>query len=115
MSSSLLKKILIPLAFIGVLGYFGYSMFIKDPTFSAVAVVEPVSENGMTGDQIVVLINKLKSLSSDQSIFTSETFIRLKDFGTVLVPELQGRSNPFMSIGAETRTTGSVATTSRPR
>lgn len=109
MEITLLKKVIIPLVVIGVLGYFGFVLFIAEPVSSELEVVESTTSGGSTtGEEIIVLINKLRNSSMDQTIFSSEAFLKLKDFGIVLSPEPQGRSNPFASIGVES---GSVATT----
>ena len=55
----------------------------------------------ISGQEILNLTNKLKNISIDQAIFSSKLFLTLKDFGTVLTPELQGRPNPFAPIGTD--------------
>lgn len=102
MGISLLNKIIIPLIFIGVLGYFGYTIFIKSPVLSGDLVTDSATDTSNSkAQEILTLVNKLKNISIDQEIFSSRIFISLKDFGTVLIPEPQVRLNPFLPIGVE--------------
>jgi hypothetical protein len=119
MSNQILKKIIIPLICIGVLGYFGYILVIKSPSPSTLQIVEPTNGESATGQDILTLTDRLKNSTLDQTIFSSELFKKLQDFGTVLISEPQGRSNPFAQIGIESgsdvigsaRVTGSTSNT----
>ncbi len=101
MKTTQLNKIMIPIIFIGVLGYFGYALFIKAPN---PAVIDPNALVEMTSSadsNVLALIEKLRSATIDQTIFSSESFKSLKDFSIVFSPELQGRPNPFAPIGSD--------------
>ncbi|MFZ2621101.1 MAG: hypothetical protein WAX85_01215 [Minisyncoccia bacterium] len=60
-----------------------------------------LSETGVVGQDILVLVEKLKNASIDQSFFSSVLFVSLRDFNTSLLPESQGRPNPFAPIGVD--------------
>lgn len=50
---------------------------------------------------VLTLVEKLKSISIDQNIFSSPLFLGLRDFTKGVFPELQGRTNPFATIGSD--------------
>ena len=80
-----------------ILVFFGYSLFIKD---SGVEV--PLSQSGTeAGEDILALVETLKKISIDKSLFTSTLFIGLQDFTVSLYPEQQGRPNPFAIVGVD--------------
>ena len=57
-------------------------------------------ESQAVGQDIIVLIDKLNSISSiDSSLFSSVLFTNLRDFSAILNPESQGKLNPFAPIG----------------
>ena len=57
-------------------------------------------ESQTLGQDIIVLVEKLNSISSiDSSLFSSVLFTRLRDFTAILNPESQGKLNPFAPIG----------------
>lgn len=51
------------------------------------------------GSDIIDLATKLSNISIDSALFNSPLFKNLKDFDIPLSPEIQGRPNPFASIG----------------
>lgn len=99
MSSSNIKKIIIAIVVLLVLGVGGY-MFLGNASTIPVSVIVP-QEDGAVGQDVLVLINKLKSASIDSSIFSSALFINLNNTSIPLNPEQQGRLNPFALIGVE--------------
>jgi hypothetical protein len=50
---------------------------------------------------VVTLVSKLKEMRLDKSVFSNVLFLGLVDFTTAIIPEEQGRPNPFDPIGAE--------------
>ncbi|MBI4155754.1 MAG: hypothetical protein HY507_00800 [Candidatus Zambryskibacteria bacterium] len=97
MLSGTRKKIFIGLPIVIILSFLIYSFF-----FDSKLSVSPLAENSpMVGQDILTLVEKLKTISIDPSILSSSLFISLKDFGILLTSEPQGRSNPFAPIGAE--------------
>ena len=102
------QKILISLVVLLLLGFFGYNLFMRSVPISS------FSESGgeMGSDDVISLVEKLKSISIDQSIFSSPLFKNLKDFEVTPTPESQGRVNPFAPIGTEFGFQAVTATTS---
>ncbi len=77
----------------------------------------PTQENA--DQQLVASLLALRSVSLTGTIFQDPAFINLRDFGTAIVAEPQGRPNPFAPLGstpsAPQSSTGAVpqATSSR--
>ncbi len=93
------KKIIIffVLCCIGVLGYF---TFFK---------TSPQAEQGsqsdkLVGQDILDLVQSLQKVSIEPTLFSGAFFKNLRDFTTAIVPEEQGRNNPFASLRTETNT-----------
>ncbi len=91
------------LVVIGILAFFGYQIFFTTPP-AAVSVDGTATSTGIVGQDILTLVEKLKVISIDQSIFSSPLFSSLTDFGQTLVPESVGRSNPFAALGTSVST-----------
>ncbi len=98
------KNILIPILLVLVLAFLGY-YFFSGGTSNTVIVSD--QSGAPLGQDILVLADKLNSLSIDPSVFSSALFTTLVDFNSSLIPEPQGRINPFAKIGVD-----SVAVTS---
>ena len=49
--------------------------------------------------QVLVMLNRLSSLSITRSLFDSPVFNSLNDTGIEVIPEVKGRPNPFAPIG----------------
>lgn len=98
MTTPLMQKIYIVLLTLIALGYFGYNIFSSTPYTTA---NPDFSGTPIVGQDILSLVTKLKTISLDQSFFSSPLFIRLQDFSVTLFPESQGRPNPFAPIGVE--------------
>ena len=85
------------LAFILVVSI-GYYLYSKNQ--SVVSIITPAETEGV-GNDILALVEKLKTVSIDSSFLSSPLFTSLMDFKTALVPEAVGRSNPFSTIGVQ--------------
>ena len=107
MVTPLTQKIIIGLVVLAALGYFGYSVLNTGSTTTTVDGVAILTDSA--NQDILVLAERLKAITFDQSIFSSNLFMSLIDYETPIYPEPQGRSNPFAPIGTET----TVATTTR--
>ena len=92
-----LQKIIIALVALLTLGFFGYSMF----TNSSLNGTQATSTAHLVGHDTLTLVEKLKTISIDQEIFSNALFTNLKDFTQTISPELQGRANPFATIGSD--------------
>ena len=94
------KKILIASGILLVVGVLGYYFLSGSPT-DVGSLLAP-SDSQALGQDILILADKLKTISIDSSFLSGALFSNLKDLGVPLNPELQGRSNPFGSLGSET-------------
>ena len=100
MSTSLdTKKIVLALIGLITLGIFVYYFFIRSSTPVTDLVIPADSQ--VVGQDILVLVDKLSAISIDSSFLTSPLFSNLKDLETPLIPEIQGRLNPFAVFGAD--------------
>jgi len=63
-----------------------------------------VSSNntGVTGNELLVLLLKIKSISLDGELFNDPIFEGLKDFSKEIAPQPVGRNNPFAPLGSST-------------
>jgi len=85
--------VLVVLLILGAIGYFVYSG-------AEAEIVEPAELSGQPvyGQDILVLANKINSISIDKSIFTSPLFTSLIDLNIPVVVEPKGRINPFAAL-----------------
>lgn len=110
-------KIIIIVAVIGAILYFGAQFFMKP---SVEAVPDLVSSNGEqvdgsavsdtgvnggesdVGNEFVGLLLNMRNIKLDSSLFTKPSFKSLENFTSVLIPEGdEGRANPFAPIGQD--------------
>lgn len=96
------KKIIIAVVLIGVLGFLIYTFFIKDSDIISADLINP-PEDEIVGQDILKLVEKFKSVSIDQSLFSGVLFSNLKDFSATVSPDPQGRPDPFGSIESEVK------------
>lgn len=98
MISPKIQKALVIGSVIFLLAYLGYNLFTSPPDLS----LEEGLDSPVTSSQdILVLIDKIKNVSFDTSIFTSDLFVGLVDFTVAVFPEAHGRANPFAPIGQD--------------
>jgi hypothetical protein len=90
------KKIII-LFIICCVGVFGYFTFFNSPTSDE----KTGGSNQLVGQDILDLVQSLQRVSIDPSLFSGPFFKNLKDFTTPVIPEEQGRTNPFGSLQSE--------------
>jgi len=58
-------------------------------------------QTSVVGQDIIVLVSKLNSISIDTDVFSSVLFTSLKDISKMIDTESVGRPNPFAPIGSE--------------
>ena len=63
-------------------------------------------EASLIGEDLIGLLNTLKSITLDDSFFQDPAFRSLEDFSQELAPEPVGRSNPFAPIGRDSGSAG---------
>lgn len=52
------------------------------------------------GSDVIALIQQIKTLRIDQSIFSDPAFLSLTDYTTPIPPQPVGRPNPFAPLGS---------------
>lgn len=76
----------------------GQALLTKDASSSS-APANPLSGNYGSpvaeAQDVVLILNQLKSVSIDETIFTDPAFMTLTDFHRDIAPQPKGRSNPF--------------------
>lgn len=104
-----------------VAGVVWYS-FLRDRTPEALVETADLTQSTEADAGIVNTLLELRAVSLSGNIFSDPAFLRLKDFGSTIVPEPVGRTNPFAPLpgqGAAAATTvtsaSSSATTTRVR
>ncbi len=90
------SKILIGVLLIAIIGAAAYYFFSGSNQSDASS-----TQSEVVGQDILVLAEKLQTLSIDQSVFTGAVFESLSDRDAIIQPEAQGRFNPFSNIGSE--------------
>ncbi len=103
MSAGIIKSFIILGIIFCSFGLVIYKIFISPtvtvaPTSQDTAVVVDTNDPGQV---ILNLVEKMKSISIDLAFFTSPLFINLRDTSNPILPEEQGRQNPFESIGGD--------------
>lgn len=95
------KKTIILLSIVLVLGGVIYFLYFGTGTIFPSLTTE-ISDQPV-GDDILVLVQRLKTVSIDQSVFSTALFTNLSDYSVPIFSESQGRLNPFNQIGDEGR------------
>ena len=90
-------KIIITIIAIVILGVGWYGLF--GSSGEAPVLVSGTSAAADPGAEVVRTLAQMHSISLSGTIFSDPAFRQLKDFGTQIVPEPVGRSNPFAPIG----------------
>ena len=87
--------ILIIVALIATLVYFfmmgGVSSNINATSLS-------VNANNNEGAEVLSLLNQIKSIKIDATIFDSKVYKTLQDYSVVVPPQNVGRQNPFAPV-----------------
>jgi hypothetical protein len=95
--SSDTKKALIIIPVLLIAGYFAYTTFFG-ASESPDALVADVGGNGILGQDILLMVDKLQGISIDKSVFSGPLLTHLQDFSSPIAPEPKGKSNPFASV-----------------
>ena len=97
------KNILLVIV-ITVVVFFIYSTFFSgrgsSNSFLQTEIVGGEGE-ALVGKELLATLLELRSLSLDESIFSTRAFIILRDFSQEVQPQATGRPNPFNDIGVD--------------
>lgn len=90
-----LNNILIGVVVLAAL-YYGYVFFFMGSGEEETPL--PEEEQAQVGEDLLLLLADLKTISLDESIFEDTSFKNLKNFRVELSPEPVGRDNPFAPV-----------------
>lgn len=92
--SSDAKKALVIIPIFLVIGYFAYTYLANPSTPS-----EPLAaDTGILGQDILIMVDKLRVISIDKAVFSGPLLTHLQDFSSAIYQEPQGKSNPFQPL-----------------
>lgn len=94
------KILMLVLGGVLVAGVVWYS-FLRDRGSEALLQTTDLTQGTEADADIVNTLLDLRAVSLSGTIFTDPAFLRLKDFGSQIVPEPVGRSNPFAPISGQ--------------
>lgn len=108
-------KIVVGALVLALLAFVGYKYLNTGDAASDSDVLIAQNQNqDVVGSDIIAELRLLNSIQLDVTIFTSDVFRSLNDFSLEVVPEPQGRVNPFASIGSDSvASAASTSTTQR--
>lgn len=92
---SIIKNVFF-LATLGVILWFGYTLFFTDNT--SVLSESARSEAVLAESEFFNQLKELRDLKLDTTIFSSEDFLSLTDRRVEVIEEEAGRSNPFARV-----------------
>ncbi len=97
------KQIIIIIIVI-VISFIGFKMFFANDEPTDVALVSEGTNPQVfvDGQAILILLDKLKQVTLDDSIFASPAFTNLVSFERPIQSQVLGRQNPFLPIGVDT-------------
>jgi hypothetical protein len=101
MSSLNTKNIIIGLLALLAIGGAVYYFFFNNSAPTVVTDSLAPSATELASQDIIVMVEKLKTVSIESSLFSEPIFTSLRDFSVPLLQENQGRLNPFSRIGIE--------------
>lgn len=116
------KQIIIAVVII-VIAFFAIRSFTREPVADSATVSEGAQTQFVDGREIVILLNRLNSVTLKEDIFSSSVFLSLFNFEQKIADETPGRQNPFAPLGTanftvetgtRTGTTTTSATTTIP-
>ena len=91
------KKIILPALLVIIAAFAGWYFLAGDQ--AEIINLDIIAGGEPLGQDILILASKLETLSIKTEIFSSALFSSLQDLNSALLPEPQGRPNPFGTIG----------------
>lgn len=95
--SNLLKNLLIALG-LSIIIFVGYLTFIRDDGSSTHTQTATSATVELETQQLLSMLNELKSLDVNGELFSDPLFLSLKDFREALGEEPSGRPDPFAVV-----------------
>lgn len=97
MASAFIQKLIAFTITSAILLYVGYSLYSR-PVDTSIVIVDI---DDTSSKEVLDLVAEFNKVKVDKAIFESNLFLSLQDLSVVILPEEQGRPNPFAPIGAE--------------
>nr|AQQ74993.1 hypothetical protein [uncultured bacterium] len=91
------KLVMLILGGVALAGVIWYS-FMRDRGSTSLIETSDLTQATPADGDIVNTLLELRSVSLSGTIFDDPAFVRLKDFGSQIVPEPVGRPNPFAPL-----------------
>ena len=86
-----------------VVGILAYMYLTRDQNASSDSLVaENKTSTFADASDILNLLNRMNQIKLDDSVFSNQVFVSLKDTTVTLVSQQTGRNNPFAPLGADT-------------
>ena len=89
---------IIAIVIIAVLIVFFYLSGDSAPKDKSLLSIETSSEVDVASSQVLSLLNQIKSLKIDNSLFSDPSYNTLRDYSVAVPPLNVGRQNPFAPI-----------------
>ena len=100
MFAILVNNKLIVVALVVIIGFTGWYTLRGESGSTELLETQDLTTPASDADRdLVTTLLELRSVSLDGNIFTDPAFRALTDFGSQIVPEPVGRSNPFAPLG----------------
>ena len=105
------KKIFTAVFILILIAALVYYFFFREPspTNDVLTEVGSAEEDSIIGRDLLVLLAELKATHLDLSIFDSEAFGSLVDFGVIIDKQPKGRDNPFAPVGGASFATTTIS------
>ncbi len=94
------QKLILSLLILSALGFVVYSTLFTELEVPLDLDGNPVISN-VVGQDLIILADKLESVEIKRDLFSSSLFTNLVDITVPVEEEVQGRINPFSSIGTD--------------
>lgn len=96
-----IQKIILSAVILCLILFVVYTTLFSDeelPLADGVLLIDGVPLVNVPGQEILLLAESLEKVNIDKSIFSAALFTNLVDISVEVVPEPQGRTNPFLPI-----------------
>jgi len=93
------KHKIIVILIVIVLAFVVYSFFFAGEEEELLDVTTAENAVSAADQGLIVLLQQLQGLKLEESLFSSDIFMSLTDFGQDIAPQPVGRDNPFAPLG----------------
>ena len=100
------------------LSFIGLSYYVKTVHGQTSGLITSNNSEGAStgnGAQVLSLLNRLKRITLDGKIFSTEAFKKLEDDTVTIVSQPVGRSNPYLPVGGSAAVKKTNTNTASPK